>query len=85
MDKKKLLKKNIQNLEGVCGLEKTINLLTTILYEERERRHILENKLKFYTKFFNFQGGNDSSDSIVFTDEGYFSEAEERGNFDVSK
>ena len=75
-EKKKTRNKSRRNLEGVHRLEKTIYLLSTILYEERQKTLNLEKKVKFYQELLYSQTDDDSSDTVVFTDEGYLSEKE---------
>ena len=77
-EKKKTRKKSRRDLEGVHRLEKTIYLLSSILYEERQKTLNLEKKVKFYRELLYSQtdDDDDNSDTIVFTDEGYLSEKE---------
>ena len=75
-EKKKTRKKSRHDLEGVHRLEKTIYLLSSILYEERQKTLNLEKKVKFYRELLYSQTDDDNSDTIVFTDEGYLSEKE---------
>ena len=53
--KKKLSKKSRENLERLYCLEKTIDLLNTLLHEERAKRISLEKKVEFYHKCLHSQ------------------------------
>ena len=53
--KKKLSKKSRENLERLYCLEKTIDLLNTLLHEERAKRISLEKKVEFYHECLHSQ------------------------------
>ena len=72
--KKKLSKKSRENLERLYCLEKTIDLLNTLLHEERAKRISLEKKVEFYRKCLYSKADDRSCDSVIFTDE-------DEGNF----